>query len=435
MIVPTRWALIWLTVGLGAGVLAAVDRRAVLLVVLIDASVLGWVLWQGKRLAGLDVRATRRWSGQLQAGRTGTMCLRIENHCDRPLALTVRQPWPPDVQSDAEDWTTMLAARQQVEYEVSITPRHRGVLKLPDLELDVSLPMGLAAHRRRQSGGGKVTVLPSLGGIRAYEKLRHSRALRSAGFHRQRMIGHGREFDRMREYFAGDDFRDINWKATARSGEPRTNLYQAERSRDVVICVDGGRLMCNPIGERSTLDHAVDAAMLLVHAGHDQGDRVGLITFHDRVETIIRPGTTNAPLILRSLAEFDSRPVFPSYLALVEQLRARQTHRGLIFILTDLNDPQLAADLVELMPMLVSRHVVVVVSLRDTLVDRVASGPAGDERGGVSRVLAARSISHERAERSRQLTKSGVQVLEADAQHLSLAVINHYMAIKSRQLL
>jgi uncharacterized protein (DUF58 family) len=193
--------------------------------------------------------------------------------------------------------------------------------------------------------------------------------------------------------------------------------------------------MGNPVGDRTTLDHAVDAAMLLTHAGHDQGDRVGLMTFRQRIDTVIRPGTTNAAAILRTLAEFDSRPVFPSYLALAEQLRARQTHRALIFILTDLNDPQLAADLVELMPTLVGRHLVVVVSLQDCLVERIADGPAGSEPGGVGRVLAARSIAVERAERSRQLVRAGVQVLETDAASLSLDVVNRYMLIKSRQLL
>ena len=435
MIVPTRLALIWIAVGLSLGLVAAIDRRAVLIMLLLDAAVLGLVWWQGRRLRLSDVRAIRDWPSRLQVGREATMRLMIENHGERSVHVSARQAWPSDLHGEVAAWSAHIEPRQAAEFVVAVTPTRRGRIDLPNLEIDVSRRLSLAALRQTGSAGGDLLVLPNLRGITSYEKLRRSRALRSAGFHRRRMVGAGREFDRMREYVAGDDFREINWKATARSGEPRTNLYQSERSRDVVICVDGGRLMGQPVDSRTTLDHAIDAALLLMHAGHDQSDRVGLVTFRDRVETIIRPSTTNSAAILRCLAEFESQPVFPSYLALVEQLRARQTHRGLVFLLTDLNDPQLASDLVDLMPTLVSRHVVVVVSLRDACVEQIAEGPAGEHRGGVSRVLAARSIARERAERSRQLVKAGVQVLEADASQLTLAIINQYMDVKARQLL
>lgn len=435
MIVPTRWALGWLALGFLCCALTAVDRRWVLVAMMIDVAVVAVVLWQGRRLRNLDVRVERRWVGQLQAQRQGTCQLRIENRSDRTVEVIARQMWSSSMLSDVERWSAVLPPRQIATFDIEVTPTRRGQLELPDLELDVTTRLGLSAQRRRESDGNVVTVLPNLEGVKAYEKLRRSRAMRSAGFHRQRMIGLGRESDQIREYVNGDDYRDINWKATARTGEPLTNLYRAERSRDIVVCVDGGRMMGNPVGDRTTLDYAVDAAMLLTYAGHDQGDRVGLVTFRDRVDTVLRPGLTNAPSILRTLAEFDSRPVFPSYLALVESLRSRQNHRSLIFILTDLADPQASADLAELMPMLASRHLVVVVSIQDTFAERLAEGPVDSRHGGVSRILAARTIFQEREQRTHELIKSGVQVLQADAEHFSLTIINHYMAVKSRQLL
>ncbi len=434
MTVPTRWALAWVGVGLVCCALAAVDRRWVLVALVLDVVVVAAVLLQGRMHRRREVRAAWHWHGQPQVGQSAALELHVDNPGPRPLHLHLRQDWPADVFADRNEWLTAVAPRQRVVFPVEATPTRRGRLVLPPLEADVTAPFSLAASRRRIDAGGAVTVFPNLSGIRTYETLRRSRALRSAGFHQQRTIGAGREFDQMREYLPGDDYRDINWKATARSGEPLTNQYRVERSRDVVICVDGGRMMGNPVGNGTVLDRCVDAALLLTHAGHDQGDRVGLVTFRDRVDTVIRPGTTNRPMILRTLADFDSRPVFPSYLSLVEALRTRQTHRSLVFLLTDLNDPQLAADLVELMPVLVSRHLVVVVSLQDRLFERVASGVVEPGRGAIARVLAARELDQERRERTRQLIKAGVQVLDADAETLSLAVINHYMSVKARQL-
>ena len=106
----------------------------------------------------------------------------------------------------------------------------------------------------------------------------------------------------------------------------------------------------------------------------------------------------------------------------------------MIFIFTDLNDPQLAANLAEVVPLISRRHVPVIISLRDPVLDQVASGPATSE-SGVYRVLAARELSTERATRSRELTRFGATVIEADAGSLSIRLINAYLAIKSRQLI
>lgn len=435
MIVPSRLALTVLGLGVAACALAAVDRRAVVVAIGVNVFVLLGVWLQGRALRRNEVKVVRRWRGQPQAGKAGVFQITLENQGGRALRVRVEQPWPGHVAGERDAWDVELRPRETLAWETAATPRDRGTLNLPPMTLDLTAPGGLAVARRTERAGGRAVVLPSLSSVRHYEKLRRSRALRSAGFHRQRTVGMGREFDQMREYVRGDDFRDINWKATARIGVPRTNHYQVERSRDVLLCVDAGRLMGNPVGDRTALDHAIDAALLLTYAAHDQSDRVGLATFADRVETVIRPATTNGPQILKTLAALESQPLFPNYLSLVETLRSRQTHRGLIFLLTDLSDPQLAEDLVEAMPLLVARHLVVVVSLRDALFERVASGELRDERQGVMHVFAARQLARERRQRSAQLRKAGVSVLEAEADRLTLDVMNHYLAVKSRQLI
>ncbi|MEM7576735.1 MAG: DUF58 domain-containing protein [Planctomycetota bacterium] len=432
---PSRLVLILLSVGVAVCALATIDPRAVLVALAVNVFVLVGVWLQGRNIRDDSVNAVRDWGGQPQAGKNAMFRITLENRLSRSVRVRVEQPWPSTVDAEEDRWDVPLGPRETVTLETRATPRDRGPLVLPPLTLDLALPASLAVFRSVREDGGTATVLPDMSAVRHYEKLRRSRALRAAGFHRQRTIGLGREFDQMREYVRGDDFRDINWKATARTGVPRTNHYQVERSRDLLLCIDAGRLMGSPVGRRTALDHAVDAALLLTYAAHDQADRVGLVTFADRVETVIRPATTNGSHILKTLAALESRPLFPNYLSLVETLRSRQTHRGLIFLLTDLSDPQLSEDLVDAMPLLVARHLVVVVSLRDALFERVASGQETDRRFGVTHVFAARQLARERRQRSAQLRKAGVSVLEADAEQLTLAVMNHYLAVKSRQLI
>ncbi|MAE66455.1 MAG: hypothetical protein CMJ18_19475, partial [Phycisphaeraceae bacterium] len=221
----------------------------------------------------------------------------------------------------------------------------------------------------------------------------------------------------------------------ARRREPITNVYQTERSQEVLLCLDSGRMMGNPVGRGTALDQAIDASIVLAHVCHRSGDRVGMAVFGDTVQQFVRPASGESALrrMIDQLIEIEAEGVFPSYTALVSRIRALQKKRSLIFLFTDLNDPQLAANLAEVLPLISRRHVLVVVSLRDPLLDRIAAGAASDARS-LHQVFAARELSRERAARVRELILAGVQVLEADADRLSLDVINRYLQVKARQM-
>ena len=297
-----------------------------------------------------------------------------------------------------------------------------------------------ARHDLARARGGlpaaRLRVFPSLRGMSAFEALRQHHASNLAGMHRHRTIGAGRDFDQLRDYVPDDDFREVNWKATARRNRPITTVYQAERSQDVLLCLDCGRMMGHAMagGTDTALDHAVDASVMLAHVANRGGDRVGLVLFRDVVTRVRRPagGMSAVNRAIEDLVDARAEPVFPSYAALVGALRAHQTRRSFVFLFTDLNDPQLAANLAEVLPLITRRHAVTVVSLRDPLLDRVATGPAGDRRG-LYEVLAARHIFDERATRARELQRYGATVIEADAGSITTRSINAYLDAKARQ--
>jgi uncharacterized protein (DUF58 family) len=306
----------------------------------------------------------------------------------------------------------------------------------PPLEVNHRLPWGLAVRRAHVQTGGQVTVYPDLASLWAYERLRRSQALRQMGVHRQRQLGAGWEYEQLRDYLPDDDYRDVNWKATARRQYPVTTLYQAEKSRDILLCLDCGRMMGNPVGEGSTLDHAVNAAIMVAYAAMREGDRVGTILFSDRPQTVLKPKTGVHAIhqVIENLVDATPQPVFPSYGALVEAIRRQQSHRSLVILFTDLNDPQLAADLAALMPLLSRRHVVVTASLQDTYLEQKAEDQA-PSREELYQVLAAQELVTERQSHRQALRRAGVHVLETDARSLSIQSVNQYLSVKSRQLL
>ena len=180
----------------------------------------------------------------------------------------------------------------------------------------------------------------------------------------------------------------------------------------------------------------MDAGILLRHVANRQGDRIGLMLFRDVVHQVVKPaaGVVAVRRMMEVLVDAKSEGVFPSYAALMAALWLHQNRRSLVLLFTDLNDPQLAANLVEVMPSISRKHLLVVISLTDVLLDKVADGAAANSRE-LFRAIAARKLTSERQMRTRELQRAGAMVLQANSESLSVNLINTYLSIKTRQLL
>lgn len=436
MTVPARPAIGLLAGVTGLLLLAPLAPGVILIALVGDALILSALLLEGRLLKRVAVDVTRDWPERIQLHQPAKLAFELTNRSARRLTITLRQPMPATVAVDRSEWSQRVGPGERLRSALKVTPRKRGRARFPALEMDIRAPLGLAVRRVTAEPPREITVYPNLSNLWAYERLRRSRALSQLGVHRQRQIGSGWEYEQLREYRPDDDYRDINWKGTARRQYPVTTLFQAEKSRDVLLCLDCGRMMGNPIGPATTLDYAVNAAIMVAYAAIREGDRVGTVLFSDRADTLIKPanGATALHRVIEKLVDATAQPVFPAYGALVEAIRRRQNHRSLVMLLTDLNDPQLAADLAELMPLLSRRHVVVTASLEDTALQQRAENGA-DSPEDLYQVLAAKSLVDERASHRLALQRAGVHVLESDPRSLTIESVNEYLAIKSRQLL
>lgn len=435
MIVPGRLTIL-LAVLLAILLIAAVVAPFLApLILSLDLILLFACVLQGQKLRRLAVDVEREDWGRVQVGRPELLIFRISNRSRRELIVGVRQPWPAGVEAEEDSLEVKVAPGEVVRATLTAKPRERGSISVPRAEVTIRFEPDLA-RVRRSIEPAELKVFPSLRGMSEYEALRRHHASSLAGLQRHRMLGAGREFDQLRDYFPDDDFRDVNWKATARHRRPITNMYQAERSREILLCLDCGRMMGNPVGAGTALDCAIDASIMLAHVANRQGDRVGLALFGDVVHRFIKPagGMPAVHRIIEELVDARTEPVFPSYAALVGALRAQQNQRSMVFLFTDLNDPQLATNLAEVLPLVSRRHVLVVISLRDPLLDRIGSGPAANRRG-LYEAIAARQLATERATHTRELHKLGAMVVEADAGSITMKLLNTYLSIKARQLL
>jgi len=211
---------------------------------------------------------------------------------------------------------------------------------------------------------------------------------------------------------------------------------EAERGQQVVIAIDCGRLMTAPAGELDKLDHAVNAALMLAWVAQAHGDRVGLLTFDDRVNTYIKPerGATQLRRINEALYSVQPQHVEPDFGHAMTHLALRVGRRSLIVVLTDVQDPQASRELVAHALRLAARHLVLVVAMSDPAVLHARDAPI-DSSNRVYEWAAAEEFVASRRASFEMLHRGGVLGLDVIAGSLSPALVERYLELKERALL
>lgn len=305
--------------------------------------------------------------------------------------------------------------------------------------------------------------------VRGYPDLFRDRAAVAAiflnrsglGSHAQRQVGKGRDFEKLREYIAGDSLEDIHWKATAKRGRPVTKVFQVERTQEVYVVVDYSRLngrVCrskpmhidssstqtsgtgNPAGpelEESFLDVSLRAALLVGVAAERQGDRFGLVTFADRIQAFLPAGSGAAHFGACREALYTLQPVSasPDFEELASFLRQRVRRRSLILVLTSLDDPVIAEGFLRGIDLLRNQHLLVVGMLRPEGVRPVFHNPEVERPDELYGELAGHFRSQSLREMELTLRRRGVAFSLTDGAHLTTDLIRQYLAVKQRQAL
>ncbi len=318
----------------------------------------------------------------------------------------------------------------------TVRPLRRGDYAFADLVLRWRSPLGLLIRQARYPAANPVKVYPNLYDVRRYDLSLRRNRLRDVGVRASRMLGAGNEFERLRDYQPDDEYRRINWKATARHGRPIVTQYQVERSQSVIAVVDVGRMMQSPVAALTKLDYVLNAVLLLAYVGAAKGDKIGVLTFADRVGAYLDPraGRGQFYRMLESLYGVMAAPIEPDYGRALAYLRRRHRKRALVVVFTDLASGPALASLATHVGRLARQSLVLVVTIADPDVAAAAAAPPADVAGVYRQVAAAQTLD-ERRTLLEALHRQGVLTLDVPADQLSLAVVNRYLEIKARMRL
>jgi uncharacterized protein (DUF58 family) len=281
-----------------------------------------------------------------------------------------------------------------------------------------------------------VRVYPDIRAVHGVELLARQNRLSEAGVRLSRLRGRGTDFERLREYRREDEYRSVDWKATARHHAPISREYSVERNQNVLFLLDCGRSMCNELDGVTHFDRALNAVILLSYVALRQGDTVGVLAFSNRVERWVAPvrGASAVQTLIRQTYELEPKYEATDYSLMVEELRRRHRKRSLVVVVTHALDEVHLAAISQHVRQIRRPHLVLAAFLRNVpLEERSNAVPATDLEA--FQVAAAAELVSTQTDQIARLTKSGLLVLDVLPESLSPQLINRYLDVKARQLL
>ncbi len=315
-------------------------------------------------------------------------------------------------------------------------PLRRGDYRFGNVNLRWYGPLRLVVRQGQIVAEEEAKVYPNLLDVRRYDLLLRQNRLQELGLRHARLPGQGTEFERLREYRPDDEYRRINWKATARRHRPITTEYQIERSQNIIVALDTGRMMQSPVAQMAKLDYAVNSVLLLAYVATGMGDKVGLLSFASEVDHYLAPraGRGQFYRMLGQLYAVEAQQVEPDYRRGLGYLAHRQRRRALILIFTDVTAGASMESLVRHVRQLAKRSLPLVVTISDPDLHEMARRHPEDSRALYQRA-AAGTLLQERKLLLDTLQRRGVLSLDVPADELSIAVVNRYLALKRRMRL
>jgi uncharacterized protein (DUF58 family) len=376
----------------------------------------------------------RRPAGSARLGDPALPHLVVTNTGRRTVRGLLRDAWQPTAGASGNRHRLHLAPGDRARVRTSLLPRRRGDLRAIGVTVRTRGPLGLAARQHTREVPGLLRSLPPFDS-RKHLPSRLARLRELDGRSAVRVRGQGTEFDSLREYVRGDDVRSIDWRASARNRNVVVRTWQPERDRRVVLVLDTSRTSAGRVDDVPRLDSAMDAALLLAALASRAGDRVDFVAGDRRIRSMRRAaGARDVVATLQdAMADLDPVIAEADWAGLAGAVTGLGRRRALVVLLSPLEPSAVEEGLLPVLPTLTRHHRVVLASVRDPALDRLAGRRSTLEE--VYDAAAAEQVLARRRRTGELLRALGVDVVDADAERLPPALADHYLGLKARGLL
>lgn len=380
-----------------------------------------------------DLKWERHLPVKLSIGVPNLVTVSVRNRSPRVARITARETPPAGFEGTRGIGPLVVGPFGEGEAALHLTPPSRGLFRFGGLGVRTLGPLGLAGWQSVADTGQDAKVYPDIQAVRAYALLARKGALAEMGVKRMRYAGEGTEFESLREYQHGDDYRDIDWKATARRGRPIVRAFEAERSQTIVLAVDAGRLMMPRVSGLTKLDRAINAALLLAYLAVERDDLVGLLVFGRDVVRYLPPkkGHRQFVAILEALYAVEGRVEEPDYGRAMRYLASRLSKRSLVVLFTDAVGREPSKRLLDSFVGLMPRHLPLLITQRNRDVEARSRAEMTGETDAFAASV-AETLLADKAAALRLMAARGALVLDVYPEELSVAAVNRYLEVKAR---
>ena len=381
--------------------------------------------------------------GRVEGGRL--LANRFSNGDQNPVELRINNPYgfsvtvvlidevPAQFQERDKNWRRTLKKGEQTSVHYSLRPVERGVYAFGKLNAFYHTPIGFFQRRFVVGEPVDIPVYPAFLQMRAYEFLAIHDRLHEAGVKRIRRMGHTMEFEHIRPYVQGDDFRSVNWKATARAGDLMVNQYQDERSQRMYCLIDKGRIMGLPFDGMTLLDYSINAALVLGNIALKKGDKAGLMTFSKEMDTVLQASDRSRQLSRLQEILYHQKTNFleSDFEKLYLAVRRHIGPRSLLLLFTNFETRSSMQRQLKYLRLLAKKHVVVVVFFENDLVKDLSEQPPRATEDIYIQTMARHFIAEKKAIVN-LLRHHGIYAVLTKPADLTVSTINAYLELKYR---
>jgi uncharacterized protein (DUF58 family) len=398
---------------------------AIVIVILVDT-----ILLYQKR----GISAERILSGRLSNGDENKVVIELQNEYGYKVSCVVIEELPQQFQERNWKREVVLDSAGTTELVYYVKPLERGEYHFGHINLYATGPLQIVKRRFILGDEQTVKVYPSYIQMRRYQLMAIANRLNETGVRRMRKLGHSMEFEQIKEYVRGDDYRTINWKATARKGDLMINNFTDERSQQIYCLINKGRVMKMPFEGMTLLDYAINASLVLSSVALQKQDKAGVIAFGQNIDAFLpadkKPTQINS--ILESLYKQETNFLEPDLEKLFSVVRNRITQRSLLVLFTNFESFDSLERVLPSLKRLAHYHLLTVILFDNTELKTLMESRSSTIEDIYIKTIAEK-YRYEKGLIVKELQKNGIIAVLSTPQNLTINVLNKYLELKTRQ--
>lgn len=385
----------------------------------------------GKKIVG-----NRIMSEKLSNGDENEIKIAINNQYSFPIYSKIIDEIPFQFQQRNFEVKRKIKALGKDNYTYLLRPTERGEYSFGNLNIYAASPLRLVSRRFTYNKNQMVPIYPSYMQLRKYDLMAFSNNLFQYGLKKIRRIGHTMEFEQIKDYVQGDDLRTINWKATAKKSQLMVNQFQDEKSQNVYMIIDKGRVMKMPFNGLSLLDYAINATLVLSNVILKKQDKAGMFTFSKKVENrvVAEKRQSQMQQIMESLYNIKTDFFESDFSRLYIDVKKHINQRSLIMLYTNFETLDGLYRQLPYLKGIAKNHLLVVVFFNNTELDELIQQKSNTVQDIYDKVIAEK-FAFEKRLIVNELRKYGIYSVLTKPENLTLDTINKYLEIKAKGIL